>query len=118
MKVPGGRHFDTKGCPGNPKRRQQSPKEHPKGSQRGPKGEKKWKNTENYDTFILNDPMGVWLHLHPSARTGTRKNTKHTHNRKHNNARPQTKTGKNTTSSNKNGFGTEKVENGHARSSG
>ena len=30
--------------------------------------------SENYDTLILKDPIGVWLHLHPSGGPGPEKN--------------------------------------------
>ena len=35
--------------------------------------EEKSEKNENYDTLILNDPMGVLLHLHTSERPGSRK---------------------------------------------
>ena len=37
------------------------------------KREDKSEKNENYDTLILNDPMGFRLHLHPSERPGSGK---------------------------------------------
>ena len=65
-------HFHGKGWPGVSQRYKQSPKERPKGSRGGPKGEKNQKK-KNCDTLISDDSMGVWLHLHPSGGPETKK---------------------------------------------
>ena len=89
-KVDLGAHFEGKrgsglflGCPGDvilrPRVAQETPRvanSHQKSAQRGPREvpkERKTQKHENYDTLISNDPMGVWLHLHPSGGPGPEK---------------------------------------------
>ena len=71
---------------------------HQKSAQRGPREvpkERKIRKNENYDTLILNDPIGFWVHLHPSG--GPRNGKKLTEfARKTNNVYEHTKSRKKT----------------------
>ena len=89
-KVDLGAHFEGKrgsglflGCPGDVILKpslHKKPPESPTVTRRAPKGvpersqrKEKTQKHENYDTLISNDPMGVWLHLHPSGGPGPEK---------------------------------------------
>ena len=78
-----------KGPPEAPIVTKRAPEGVPERSQRREKSEK----NENYDTLILNDPIGVWLHLHPSGEPGTGKKLTKIE-RKNNNAYEHTKSHK------------------------